>query len=257
MGATRTGKTWTATNVTEETIPFMQDIFANPNIMAGFAGGQLRDRAATKKRMEEQWMPRFQKGQPHGGLVIRDDEGTPIGHVVAGGGDGAGTSEIAYSFMPEWWNQGYGTSVVGEIVEAWGPTVRRIGLGRDPVHTSEETVKAFTCFDEQVLDQFDATASPRNAGSWRILDRHRFSPAATNLSSEDPVADFDHTGMTYPEMEAKLVERFDVDKTDKSDLLKAGVRYRMIDTDGNPRTVSRHTTWECMKYHFEQPVVVE
>jgi len=43
-------------------------------------------------------MPRSAAGQPHGALTVFASDENPIGHIIAdGGGDRAGTSEVAGS----------------------------------------------------------------------------------------------------------------------------------------------------------------
>lgn len=70
-----TGKTskdleWEARSVTLEDVPYMQDLFANPKVMSGFAASAPRDPHATAERVVKSWMPRFLNGEPHGGLTL-------------------------------------------------------------------------------------------------------------------------------------------------------------------------------------------
>jgi len=61
--------------------------------------------------------------------------------------------------------------VLGAIVKEWGPEVRRVGLGHGLDGMQHAAIiKAFKCFGGKELCRFDATASPSNRGSWRILD---------------------------------------------------------------------------------------
>ena len=247
------GSTWYAKEVTKQDIPFHQKLFSDSVVMAGFADGQVREPEATKARLEDMWIPRFEQGHLHGGLTVFDPEtDEPMGHVVAGGGDGAGVSEIAYSFLKNYWGKKIGTGIVGAIVQEWAPEVRRIGLGKD-LDSKEDTpvIDAFSCFGGQVLIRLDATASPSNPGSWKILDKYDFEPAISNLSKKETVLDLEGIE-SFEEVEQKTLKLFDISSTDTP--LKVGVRYRMIDSDGKLRTFSKHAQYERIKYHFEREV---
>lgn len=275
-GMTKTGVSWTAQDVKEEHIPFHQILFGDETTMSGYAGGTPRTPESVKSRIKTQWLPRFQSGKPHGGLTVflGDSSALPIGHVVAGGGDQDkvyGVSEMAYSFLPNTagpqkdgyggfypldhrdlilWNKGLGSSIVAQIVTAWAPEVRRIGLGKDMDEIQEmPIVKNFRCFDEKPLGRLDATASPKNPASWKILD-HYFSAALSRVDSSTDFIDWDQKEFTsFEEMEDAFLKLYDV--IAQTDPLNSGVRYRFIDPDGEERTVSKHASYNCLKYHFE------
>jgi hypothetical protein len=85
------------------------------------------------------------------------------------------------------WNQGYGESVFQSITEIFVPEVWRIGrgLGLSKSDGSDAAiVKAFQCFGGQALDELNATASPANVPSWKILLRRGFGPAKCGLDTE-------------------------------------------------------------------------
>ena len=84
------------------------------------------------------------------------------------------------------WNQGYGESVFQSITEVFVPEVWRIGrgLGLSKSDGDAAIVKAFRCFGGQALDELDATASPANVPSWKILLRRGFGPAECGLDKD-------------------------------------------------------------------------
>ncbi len=223
--------------------------------MAGFAAGQIRSLKSVSDRITTQWIPRFAQGSPHGGLTLFNQEtGEPIGHLVAGGGDGAGVSEIAYTLMeaswdgketPHLWEKGIMSGVVEAVVTKWAPEVIRLSEAEDAPQTVR---KAFCCFGGQALRRLDATANPNNIGSWKILMKNGFRAANSNVPLHDYSADFDGKDITPLELEGELLKLYDV--SSEAPLTK-GVRYRIVGTDGTLFTASRHTGYDCMKFHFE------
>jgi GNAT superfamily N-acetyltransferase len=172
---------------------------------------------------------------------------------LAGGGDEAGASEIAYSYMPTYWGKGIGSAVLGTIVQQWGPEVRRIGLGTGLDELQDANIrKAFKCFDGQELNRFDATTSPSNPGSWKILEKFGFEAAVSKVQNLEDTLDFDNKEFQSPQaLEGELLKLFD-SSGDVS--YKIATRYRLIDTDGAVRTFSKHATFARIKFHFEHPV---
>tara|TARA_R110002111_G_scaffold77330_1_gene122751 strand:- start:526 stop:1452 length:927 start_codon:yes stop_codon:yes gene_type:complete len=255
-GTSKTSFKWTAHDIQLADISYHAKAFSNPTIMAGFATGQTRSATSTADRIADNWMPRFLKGSPHGGMtILNTDTGESIGHVVAGGGDGPGVSEIAYTLMeaswdgsgtPTIWGQGVMSSVIGSIVNEWAPEVRRLSGDNMP----EAVRKAFTCFGGQPLSRFDATASPSNPGSWYILKKHGFVAAKTNVRGTEAVADFDGRELTPKAFEGELMKLYSVE-TPLDEALAKGVRHQVIGTDGSLFTVSHHNTYDCMKLHVE------
>lgn len=278
-GTTKTGLAWVAEDVKEGHIPFQQILFGDADTMSGFAGGSVRSPESVDVRVKTQWLPRFRSGQPHGGLTVFLKDSTsslPIGHVVAGGGDRDdvyGVSEVAYSFLPNTagpkkdgyggfydlnhqnvtlWGQGFGSSIVEKIVTVWAPEVSRIGHGKGMDEVQEmPIIQNFQCFNGKPLGRLDATASPKNPGSWKILDRY-FSSARARLDSHT-VIDWDQKDFSsFGEMEEAFLKLYEV--TARDGPLTPGVRYKFIDPDGKPRTVSKHPDYQCLKYHFEHLV---
>jgi hypothetical protein len=193
------GEGWQGKDIKASHIKFHQDLFGNPFVIQGFADGQIREAEGVKSRCLMSINDRFAKGFPHGLLTISDTEtGTPFMHIIGGGGDRAGTSEIAYAMLPEYQGKKFGTKVVSSFVQDWAPEVRRIGLGNglDPL-ADEKIIKAFQCFEGKALDQLDATASPSNVASWRILDGLSFQAAVNDLENSESHIDFDGKELGY------------------------------------------------------------
>jgi GNAT superfamily N-acetyltransferase len=248
------GDNWRAEDIKLTHLDFHISLFGNPTVMAGFADGQVRDAESVTNRVKNSVEERFVKGQPHGLLTVFDHSEQPFMHIVAGGGDRPGTSEIAYAMMPNYWNKGYGGKVLAKIVQEWAPEVYKIGRG-DGLDSipNENIVKAFQCFGGKPLDQLDATASPSNIASWKILVKLGFEAAKCDLGATDTVIDYDHKEFESSNaMESDLLSHFaPTSITTDVEQLMPGKRYRMIDPEGNVRTFSKHARWERMKYHFE------
>lgn len=248
------GNKWEIQEVTEQDIPFYQQLFSNLEVMTKFGDGQIRSPDSTAQRLRDVWIPRFQNGQPHGGLMIFDpDTHERVGNIVAGAGDGAGISEIAGAGLPQHWGRGIGFEVLEIIVQQWGPEVRRIGLGTGLDELQDgNIIRAFKCFDGQELSRFDATASPSNPGSWKILDKLGFKAAASQVQDLENPLDFDNKELQSPQaLEETLLKLFD-SSGDVS--YKISTRYSLIDPEGKERTFSKHASYDRIKYHFEHSV---
>lgn len=255
-GTTTKGLSWTAWDVVEKDISYHQKAFSNSTVMAGFSTGQTRSPESVALRIKNQWIPRFAAGHPHGGLtIIENVMESPIGHVVAGGGDGPGVSEMAYTLMeeswdgrdtPQLWGQGIMSSVVKTVVTKWAPEVKRLGTHET---VPEKIRKAFCCFEGESLKRLDATASPKNPGSWSILLNNGFKAAQNNLSHHETVADFDGKELDAEALESALLKLYDLSSSDTP--LAKGRRYQIVGMDGKIFTTSHHTSYDCMKFHFE------
>ncbi len=258
-GEGKTGIKWEAHPVALADIPYHVKAFGDATIMAGFATGQTRSAQSVADRITN-WIFRFLNGHPHGGMTILNQETQElIGHIVAGGGDGPGVSEMAYTLMEEsWdgkgkpgiWGKGIMSDVVGAIVNKWAPEVRRLSSGKD---IPEAVRNAFTCFGGERLKRFDATASPSNPGSWYILKKHGFTAAKTNVKGDEAVADFDNKDLDPRAFENALMVLYTAETSLEAPLIK-GIRYQVVGTDGSLVTVSHHTGYDCMKLHVELPL---
>ena len=259
-GRTAKGEAWSARFVDPSDIPFYQGLFNDGEVMAQFGDGQPRTPESTVDRITKQWLPRSAAGQPHSSLTIFDAKGERIGHVIAGGGDRAGTSEVAGLGIIGAWSQGYGESVFYSITEILVPEVWRIGrgLGLSKSDADAAIVKAFQCFGNQPLDQLDATSSPANVPSWKILLSRGFGPAKCGLDKDAEgikLSAGDFAGKADNEIEDyRLMEEY-VLRTyfdEKAPRLVAGKRYAFIDHRGRPWTLSKHARFNRLKFHLER-----
>lgn len=246
-------ETWKAREVQRTDLESYQTLFADERVMSLFGSGTTRSAEYVERRMVDHWLPRFEGGSPHGPLTVHTSSEDPgvdpfIGFIIAGGGDGPGVSEVGYAYMPGHWGKGYGTSILRSVVTEWAPEVRRIGRGHGLDEREDASViEGFKCFEGEALSRLDATASPDNPGSWKILTKTGFTAAATNVSSPDAyILDLD---ASEDEVLGRLKSLFDATQTDSS--LEPGKRYRIIDPHGNLQTVSFKIQYDCFKYHFE------
>ncbi|WP_010300779.1 GNAT family N-acetyltransferase [Candidatus Odyssella thessalonicensis] len=250
---------WIVREINSEDIPFHQELFDNETVMKGFADGQRRDVNLTKSRCEDSINNRFGKGHPHGLMMVLVNGEQRAMHMVAGGGDRPGTSEIAYASLPEFWGQALGKSLVTAIINEWAPEVRRLGLGQELNGDADANIRqAFQCFGGKELEQLDATASPSNVASWKILTGLGFEAAQCNVPNpEEIIADYDHKDFggslkqNYEALETELLTLFN-NGEESSQQLKARQRYVMIDLDGKKRVFSKHVRWDRIKFHFEK-----
>lgn len=253
QGVTSKGHSWSARDVRREDIPFLQELFADKNVMINFGNGLPRSHQSTAQRVANIWIPRFMQGHPHGALIIFDDKGKPIGHVIAGGGDRPGTSEIAYAFITEVWRKGIGNSVVNEIVNTWAPQVRQLAFDTD------DKAKLFRCFGGEPLNQLDATASPSNVASWKILLIQGFTAAQYGLDKSAPVIDLssddNFLGDPYNEIEdCRLMEQYVLKFFLEQRHLLPSKRYTFIDHKNRTFTISFDPRFKRLEYHFEKVV---
>ena len=164
-------------------------------------------------------------------------------------------AELGYSYIPDSWGNGVGSSVIGKIINEWAPEVRRWGLGTGLDERQDmPIVKAFQCFGGKRLERVDATASPANVGSWRILDRHGFKAAVSHLNTEREI-DFEWGEYGGTAEQQVLALEKDLEKLYVGDTpLTSGVRYALTDPNGNERTFSLSSSYNRIKFHFEHTV---
>lgn len=245
---------WYGENVSFKDLQFYQSLFCNDTVMSFYGDGQIRTPENTNNRINI-WTERFKKGQPHGGMTIfHANNNEPIGYIVAGGGDVPGASEVAYAYVPEVWGNGIGSNVIENFVTKWAPEVRRIGLGIELDEIKDkEIINKFQCFSGKTLERLDATASPSNIGSWKILLKNKFTKADSGTSNNRKIIEVDNEQccisgkINYEAMEKHIIEKYFTQTQE----LKEGIRYLMIDPEGNERTLSKHKGYNRLKYHFE------
>ena len=259
-GQTAKREEWSAQGVELLDIPFYQDLFNDESVMSNFGDGQQRTRESTTAKVTQTWLPRFAAGQPHGALTVFNATGKRIGFTLGGGGDREGTSELAQAYSRDVWGQGIGKSVRETIVNDWAPEVRRIGLGHGLQETEAAIAKSFQCFAGKPLDQLDATASPRNVASWKILLRQGFQPAVCEVDTEVEVIDLlssvfegqgDDEVEDYKQMEDHVLKTY---FTQEAPSLVSGKRYPFVDHRGFVWTLSKHSRFGRLKFHFERKI---
>ena len=239
-------------NLSKEDIEFHQNLFNNEITMRYFGDGSVRSPELTKNRVKG-WVERFEKGEPNGGMIIfQKGTNNPIGHVVAGTGDRPGCSEVAGALIPKEgiWNKGIASDVMKQITTVWAPMVRQIGL--------EENHLTFRqCFGGKALERMDATSSPVDVASWKVLDKNNFHPAKANVDQSFVIEIDPDLCRVEGKIDFALMEQY-IMKTyytlGAENKLQEGVRYAMTDPEGRARTISKSTRFNKLKYHFEYDV---
>jgi RimJ/RimL family protein N-acetyltransferase len=239
------GKNWRARDIRLEDTTFYQNLFENEKVIHFFAEGKIRTHEHTGERVNL-WIKRFKEGHPHGALTILDQTGEYIGYAIAGQGEEAGACEVACAFIPGSWQKGIGSDIASKLINCWAPTVKDIGLGKGlNEFQTPEIIKSFCCFFEgEPLKRLDATASPSNCASWRILEKNGFVAAEYKLESKEILFDCSNWNCSYNEMEARILSG------EINDKLLVDKRFRIIDIDSKQRTISKKG-YGKLKYHFE------
>ena len=155
------GPTWYATNATLEDATFLISLFMDESVMKWYGKGASPDAADVLARTLDLWLPRFQQGEPHGGLIVRlRSNDNPVGFVLVGSSGVAGTGSIAYAFERSVWNTGLASSVVAAMVKTWAPQVVQAG---------------FRVYNGRTLERIDANVHVDNKASRALLTRVGFS----------------------------------------------------------------------------------
>jgi len=141
---------------------YHQGLLGNEEVMVKFADGKPRTEQQVQTRLQA-WEERWKNNNPWSAFVVREIETDreSVGHVLLGGGEGKGNSELAFMVGRKSWGRGYGTEMVTSMVNGYAPELIRRG---DKVPSGE---------DGQPLPfaGIEATARTDNPGSYRILDR--------------------------------------------------------------------------------------
>lgn len=165
-------------SVVEEDIPNLVRLFSDPDVMKRYAAGTPRDEQTTVRRVRDVWIPRWQDNDPRGAFAVflKDDPRTMIGSVVLGVGDGPGRAELAGLSFKDFWGKGFGSEAITALVNEYAPTL---------IDYQYDFAKGFKDCSFMVLSRIDATASPDNIASWKILDKLGFSCARPELQVID------------------------------------------------------------------------
>lgn len=135
-----------------------ESLFGNPKVMCTYASGVTKDAEYVQKRMKS-WVDRWANGDPFSGFAVYEkwaNGNTFIGHVVLGYGDIPGQSELAFLFLPQFWNQGYGKETVGAIIEHFAPTLLKLGYQVEgaPFHEIVATARSDNQASNRILNAF-------------------------------------------------------------------------------------------------------
>lgn len=141
---------------TEKDFSSYATLFGDQEVMGKFATGQTKTREDMESRIRDVWVKRWHQNDPYSGLaVFKNDTDEFLGHVVIGYGEAAGQSELAYLFMRNHWDKGFGTETVTAVVKEYAPA----------------TVEEGYTIDGKALEKITATARPDNPSSVKILAR--------------------------------------------------------------------------------------
>ncbi len=184
--------TFTARGISEADLPFYYDLLSNQEVVKKlFGDGKPKTPDEVNCKFQD-WNKRFASTQPHGALTVLDADGEEIGFILCREGEGKGVSEVSYALTPSAQGQGIGSAVLKSVVETWAEEVNSIGVGKISDDHFPELQNAFRCFDGEALRRFDATYSPLNIASGKILGKAGFVRAQSGLCSDNT---FDLTNM--------------------------------------------------------------
>ena len=232
---TSRGEKYILRDVQIKDLPFYQALGTNPVVQQKFGNGRPALEAKIADRVKI-WVNRWEQGLPHGALTVdRYSDRKPVGYVVAGAGDEAGISEVAYKFDPDCWNKGVGTAAVGGVVKEWAPAVKASGV---------------KCFEGQPLRGLYATAKPSNVASWKLLMHNGFKPCI-----RDGLPMIDLSGLKIdganPRQYNEQLERHLVDNYFNNGIAAKDKLYKLVIPTGEVFTVSYMSDFDNVEYHFE------
>lgn len=243
LEVTLEGEKWIARTAKATDIDFLNRLFLDKDIMKYYGAGPSLDAEDVFNRTLKLWLPRFEAGEPHGGLIIWDkEEGIPVGFVMGGLTNKLGVAGLSYAYLPSIWGKGIGSDVVKKFVEQWGQEVRRIGL--DTSKASQSLSSSFCCYKGEALAQFEAVVSPDNLSSIKILLRNNFQNWPT---SAVPLLDLSGLGRDDNQsIEESILNLISL----KGVTLTRGQYYKLIDFEGEERTFSMPESYARIRYHL-------
>lgn len=242
------GDGFVARNMQESDIPFYTSLFSDERVVKLYGDGQLKDSNWVRGRFDT-WNGRFYKSQPNGGLTVFDNTtNQPIGFVVAGGGDEKGASELAAAFEVSSQGLGICSTLLKAAVEVWAEEVNGIGVGKIADDHFPQLQEAFRCFGGDALRRFDATYSPLNIASGKILGKAGFVMAQSGLCSDNT---FDLTSI---DLSLASVEDAEIIATKFLEGREPNKRYICIDQDGVEHTLSYKENFKSFRFHVEKEI---
>jgi ribosomal-protein-alanine N-acetyltransferase len=216
-------------SVVEDDIPDLVRLYADADVMRKFGAGTPKDEETTIKRVKDTWIPRWRDNDPRSAFVVylKEDPKVIVGNVVLGVGEGPGRSELAYLFFKEFWGKGLASEALGALVHEYATAL---------IERKYNFAKGFKDCSAMILTRIDATASPDNIASYKILDKLGFTCARPELQVLGE-------GGSPPESGSYNIKSFEtvLDKL-----------------SGEEETIERIRTAEkkygMMKWHFMRPI---
>ncbi len=140
--------------VKEKDVEQYVGLFSDSAVMEKYADGKPRERGGVENRVRNAWIKRWQEEKnPYTGIAFsKSDTDDFVVHVVAGGGDEPGQSELAYLARKKLWGKGYTKQAVTAVVHEYLP----------------QTIKKNYKMNGEKLREIVLTARPDNPASVRI-----------------------------------------------------------------------------------------
>jgi RimJ/RimL family protein N-acetyltransferase len=239
---------FTARDISEADLPFYYDLLSNQQVVVKlFGDGKPKTPDEVNGKFQD-WNKRFASTQPHGALTVLDAVGEAIGFILCREGEGKGVSEVSYALTPSAQGQGIGSAVLKSVVETWAEEVNGIGVGKIADDHFPQLQEAFRCFGGDALRRFDATYSPLNIASGRILGKAGFVMAQSGLCN-DNTFDLTNTDLSLARVEdAEIIAAKFLEGREKNK------RYTCIDQDGVEHTLSYKENFKSFRFHVEKEI---
>lgn len=248
-GKDRKNKKWIVREAHEKDFFFYKNLFSEPEVVQTMMDKKPVPEETIATWLKE-WVNRFADGRPFGKMTIEQDE-KAIGCVQLGiNKKRPGVGEISRAFTHLAQGNGLGNATLGFLVNEWAPALRKIALNQD-VEAPASAVNKFKCFGGEPLRLLYATSSPSNVASWKGYKHFGFHPY--------PLTD-DAVMVSCEGWEKSIhgsLEEYITSKhfsPSSSESLQVDVLYKMLDEEGNPRTLSFVNAYNSLRYHFELEV---
>ena len=255
------GPNWNLRNIKQKDTSDYVKLYSDPTVMQSFGDGSVRSEESTKQRINDVWLPRAKKGQPHAAMSVISKDSEFIGHIVAGVGDHEGAAEVGYGYNKKFWGKKIASAVLSTIVEKWAPLVKDIGEGKGEGQFANPIVQQnFCCFMNRRLAQIDATHNLDNTASAKVLSNNGFTAAQYKKSSSYMIdldgRDFEmNDSKSSMTMEQHIIKNyFDPTSVSAGEILPKNTRYKLIDSNGNEKTISFSDKYNKIKCHVERQV---
>ncbi|MDP3532220.1 MAG: GNAT family N-acetyltransferase [Alphaproteobacteria bacterium] len=245
-GTLNDGAVWYAREVREEDTLFYQQLFADADIMKFFGLGKAVSYEKSEHYLKNIWMPSFQNGEPIGAMTIFLKETNQFVGFCCVSSDGPGYAGVGYAAHKKFWGKGVATSISKVFFSIWAKEVYEIGHGlRDNISSS--IVEKFKCFGGAPLNAFVATARPSNIASCKLMLKSGFK--SLPLPQENIDIDLsDEAFENSEQIEQYFLSHYFDENADQR--LDKDVLYRVIDSEGNERTLSFVSKYNALRYHF-------